>query len=115
MRRLPSLSTPPLIAIADEPLDDGHELIGAARLPSIDGFEIVPAWHARPPRRLRWVSAAAPLMAVAVAVGLWVLQGNDPSALRERPAAASASKMAATHALVVSAAPARAGSLRFGR
>ena len=118
MRRLPLFSTTPPITIADEPLGDGAALTAAEALLSSDGFEIVPAWQARPPRRLRRLSAAVPLVAVAAAAALWVGRDDDARALRERPASAVASETAPApaHALVVSAAPAaRAGSRRSGR
>src|SRR5687767_7425928 len=111
MRRPALFSTPPSIAIADEPLGDGVALTAADTLLSSDGFEIVPVWQARPPRRFRRLSAAVPLAAVAAAAALWVGRDDDARALRERPAAAVASEAAPAHALVVSAAPARrAGS-----
>lgn len=116
MRRPALFSTPPSITIADEPLGDGAAFTAAETLLSGDGFEIVPAWQARPPRRLQRLSAAVPLVAVAAAAALWVGRGDDARALRERPAPAVASETAPTHALVVSAAPARrAGSGRSGR
>ncbi|MGH2452024.1 MAG: hypothetical protein ACRDGE_12320 [Candidatus Limnocylindria bacterium] len=116
MRRPALFSTPPLIAIADEPLGGGAALTAAETLLSSDGFEIVPAWQAHPPRRLRRLSAAVPLVAVAAAAALWVGRDDGARALRERPASAVASETARAPALVVSAAPAgRAGSRRSGR
>jgi hypothetical protein len=119
MRRPEFFSTPPSIAIADEPLGVGAVLAAAEPLLSSDGFEIVPPWRARPPRRLRRLSAAVPpLLAVAAAATLWVGRDDDARALRERPPSAIASETAPApaHALVVSAAPAgRAGSRRSGR
>jgi hypothetical protein len=118
MRRPALFSTPPSIAIADEPLGDGAALMAADILRSGDGFEIVQAWQARPPRRLRRLSAAVPLVAIAAAAALWVGRDDDARALRERPPSAIASETAPApaHALVVSAAPAaRAGSRRSGR
>ena len=118
MRR-PALSfTPPSIAIADEPLGDGTAITAADILRSGDGFEIVPAWQARSPRRLRRLSAAVPLVALAAAAALWVGRDDDARALRERPPSAIASETAPApaHALIVSAAPAsRAESRRSGR
>jgi hypothetical protein len=108
MRHLPTLSTPPAIAITNEPLDDAAAL-SAAGLSSAEGLEIVPAWQARPPRRMRRLSAAVPLVAVLAASALWLERGGDARALRERPAAAAASE-AAPGALVVSAGPARRAS-----
>src|SRR5688500_14513363 len=101
MRRPAPFSTPPSIAIADEPLGGGAPLAAAKALPSSDGFEIVPAWQARPPRRLRRLSAAVPLVAVAAAAALWVGRDDDARALRERPASAPAAETAPAHALVV--------------
>jgi hypothetical protein len=115
MRRLPLVSTPPSIALADEQLDD-VAASAAASFVSTDGFEVVPAWQARPPRRVRQFSAVVPLVAVAAAAALWIGHDDDARALRERPAAAVASETSPTQALVVSAAPApRAGSRRSGR
>ena len=107
MRRQALFYTPPSITIADEPLGDGEALTAAETLLSSDGFELVPPWQARPPRRLRRLSAAIPLVAVAAAAALWVGHDDDARALRERPASAVASETAPAHALVVSAAPAR--------
>jgi len=116
MRRPALFFTPPSIAIADEPLGDGAALTAVEALLSSDGFEIVPAWQARPPRRLRRLSAAVPLVAVAAAAALWVGRDDDARAPRERPASAVASESVPAHALVVSADPAgRAGSRRSGR
>src|SRR5687767_7920276 len=116
MRRPALFSTPRSITIADEPLGGGAALAAAEALLSSDGFEIVPAWQARPPRRLRRLSAAVPLVAVAAAAALWVGRDDDARALREPPASAVASETAPTHALVVSAASAgHAGSRRSGR
>src|SRR3954451_10955109 len=107
MRHLPTLSTPPAIAITNEPLDDAAAL-SAAGLSSAEGLEIVPAWQARPPRRMRRLSAAVPLVAVLAASALWLERGGDARALRERPSAAASE--AAPGALVVSAGPARRAS-----
>src|SRR3954468_5154391 len=127
MRRPVLFSTPPSIAIADEPLGDGEALTAVEALLSSDGLEIVPAWQARapppprrrragrarPPRRLRRLSAVVALVAVAAAAALWVGRDDDARALRERPASAVASESVPAHALVVSADPAgRAGSRR---
>jgi hypothetical protein len=106
MRRLPLLSTPPPIAITDEPVDGGVSR-GPAAFASPDGFELVAAWQARPPRRVRRLSAVVPLLAVAGAAALWLGHGNDVRALPERPARAVASERAPTRALVVRAGPAR--------
>ena len=106
MRRLPLLSTPPPIAITDEPVDSGALPVPAA-FASPDGFELVAAWQARPPRRARQLSAAVPLLAVAAAAALWLGRGNEVRALPERPADTVASERTPTRALVVSAGPAR--------
>jgi hypothetical protein len=114
MRRSARFSTPPPIVIAGEPLGDG--VTAAQPLLSGHGIEIVPAWQARPPRRLRRLSAAVPMIAAAAAAALWLGHGDDARALRERPAAAVESEDARGPALVVSAAPARrAGWERGGR
>jgi hypothetical protein len=105
MRHLPILSTPPAITITNEPLDDAAAL-SATGLSSAEGLELVPAWQARPPRRMRRLSAVVPLVAVLAASVLWLERGGDARALRERPAAAVAPE-AAPVALVVSAGPAR--------
>jgi hypothetical protein len=116
MRRPALFSTPRLIAIADEALGDGEALTAAEALLSGDGFEMIPSWQARPPRRVRRLSATLPLVAVAAAAALWVGRDDDARALRERPASAVASETVPAHALVVSAAPAgRAVSRRAGR
>jgi hypothetical protein len=91
MRCLPLFSTPPSIAVADEPLDDAVAS-AAASLVSTAGLEFVPAWQARPARRVRRLSAAVPLVAVAAAAALWTGHDDDARALRERPAAAVASE-----------------------
>jgi hypothetical protein len=115
MRRLPLLSTPPSITIADEPLDGGPTPPAAVALASTDGFAVVPAWQAHSPRRLRPLTAAVPLIAVAVAAALWLGRDHDAQALRERPIAADSPNAAPAQALVVRAAPAgRAGSGRSG-
>src|SRR4051812_215805 len=108
MRRPALFSTPPSIAIAAEPLGDGAALTAADTLRWGGGFEIVPASQARPPRRLRRLSAAVPLVvAIAAAAALWVGRDDDARALREHPASAVASETTPAQALVVSAAPAR--------
>jgi hypothetical protein len=116
MRRPALFSSPPPIVIADEPLGDGAALMAADPLLCSEGLEIVPAWQARPPRRLRRVSAAVPLVAAAAAAALWVGRDDDARALRERAAPAVASETAPTRAVVVSAAhTGRAGAGESGR
>jgi hypothetical protein len=115
MRRPALFSAPPSIVIADEPVGDGGAHTAATILLSGGGLELVPAWEARPPRRVRRLSAVLPLVAVAAAAALWSGRGDDARALRERPAAV-ASELAHGQALVVSAAPARrAGLERAGQ
>jgi hypothetical protein len=109
MRRPALFTTPPPIAIADESLGYDAATAAAARAHSGHGLEIVLAWQARPPRRQRRLSAAVPLIAVAVAAALWIGRGDDARALRERPAAAAASETVRGQALVVGAAPAGRG------
>jgi hypothetical protein len=111
MRRLSLLSTPPPIAIADEPVDGGA-LPGLAGFASTDGFELVAAWQARPPRRARRVAAAVPLLAVAAATAFWLGRGDDVPALAQRPAHAVSSGRTPAQALVVSAGPARRADVR---
>jgi hypothetical protein len=116
MRHPALFSAPPSIAIVDESLDDGAAFPAAAPLLSGHGFEMVPAWQARPPRRLRWLSATVPLIASAAVAALLIGRGDDARALRERPAAAVVPETARGQALVVSAAPVRRdGSRRTGR
>ena len=116
MRRPALFHTPPSITIVEEPLSDGTAFTAAGVLPPVAGLEIVPAWHARPPRRLRRLSAAVPLVAGVAAAVLWVGRDDDARALRERPAAVVASETVRGQALVVSAAPARrSGSRKAGR
>jgi hypothetical protein len=107
MRRPAPFATPPAIVVVDESLGDDAASAAAQRLDSGHGLEIVPAWQARPPRRLRPLSAAVPLIAVAVAAARWIAGSDNAPALRERPAAAAASETARGQALVVSAAPTR--------
>jgi len=105
----------PLIGIADEPFDDGSQCIGTHPHPSTAGFEIVPAWQARPPRRLRRIAAALPLIAVAAAAAAAVEWGDETAAVRARPAAAGSRVTATTQALVVHAAAVDARSARSAR
>jgi hypothetical protein len=67
----------------------------------------VPAWQARPPRHLRRLSVAVPLLATVAAAALWLGRGDDVRALPERPTAAIASERTPMRALVVSATPIR--------
>jgi hypothetical protein len=111
MRCLLLLSAPPSIAVTDEPLAGGGTS-GPVAFGSTDGFELVAAWQARPPRRVRRLSAAVPLLAVAATAALWVGRGDDVRALPERPADAVAPERSPGRALVVSAGPARRADLR---
>src|SRR4051794_6825096 len=104
MRRRLLLATPPRIAIADEPLDSGATS-GPAAFSSPEGFELVAAWQARPPRRVRRLSAAVPLLAVVAAAAVWLGREDDVRALPERPASAVGSERVPGRALVVSAEP----------
>jgi DNA-binding transcriptional LysR family regulator len=82
---LPALVTsPPPIEIAEEPLGDGAAPTAADALLSGDGFAIVPGWQARPPRRLRRLSVAVPIVAGVAAAALWIGRDDDARALRER-------------------------------
>ena len=105
MRGPALLSTPPSIMIADEPLGDGAATTVAEALLSSDGIEIVPAWQARPPRRMRRLSPAVPFLALAVAGALWIGRDDNARTLRDAPAGAVASEAAPGEALVVSADP----------
>ncbi len=116
MRPLPLLSTPPAINVADEPW--GARAAGRAgdTPPFPNGFELVPAWQARPSRRLRRLPVAVvPAMAVAVLVVLSAGREHDARALRE-PTAAQRSTSAPASPLVVRAAnPGRVLGRRSGR
>src|SRR4051794_26276998 len=101
MRPLPLLSTPQAIHVADEPLDALTADRSADAPPSSNGFELAPAWQARPPRRLRRLPAVlVPAMAVAVLVALSADHEHDAQALRD-PTAAQPSTSAPAIALVV--------------
>jgi hypothetical protein len=69
MRRIRILSAPPAILIDEEPLGVDP---GDSPPVSIEGFELVPAWQARPARGRRRVLAAIPALAGAAAVALSV-------------------------------------------
>src|SRR4051812_13255227 len=96
------LSAPPAIAIDDEPLvADRSDWVPI----SVEGFELVPAWHARPARARRRVLATVPVLAVAAAVALSVGPGHGATPMRAgavKPAAP------ARPALVLQASPAPA-------
>jgi hypothetical protein len=72
MRRPAPFSSPPSIGIAYESLGDIAALTDAVAAVSGHGFEIVPAWQARPPRRLRRRSAIVALIVAALAAALCI-------------------------------------------
>src|SRR3954447_16874341 len=103
------LPAPPAIAIDDEPLvayrSDWVPI-------SVEGFELVPAWHARPARARRRVLTTVPVLAVASAVVLAVGPGHGATPMRAgavKPAAP------ARPALVVQASPAPATDVSRAR
>src|SRR4051794_38141948 len=102
MLRTRLLSAPPAIAIDDEPLvADCTEWVPI----SVEGFELMPAWQARPVRARRRVLATVPVLAVGAAVALSVGPGHGATPMRAggvKPAAPS------RPALVVQASPAAA-------
>jgi hypothetical protein len=102
MLRTRLLSAPPAIAIDDEPLVADH----SDWVPiSVEGFELVPAWQARPARARRRVLATVPVLAVAAAVAISVGPRHGATPIRAgavKPAAPS------RPALVVQASPAPA-------
>src|SRR4051794_11894954 len=109
MLRTRLLSAPPAIAIDDEPLvADRSDWVPI----SVEGFELVPTWQARPARARRRVLATVPVLAVAAAVALSVGAGNGATPMRAgavKPAAP------ARPALVVQASPAPAIDSLDGR
>ena len=109
MLRIRLLSSPPAIAIDDEPLgvDDGDWPSASAV-----GFELVPAWQARPARGGRRVLATLPALAVAVAVALSVGPRHDAAPMR---AGAVAPAAPARPALVVEASPPPASDVSGAR
>src|SRR3954452_560623 len=109
MLRTRLLSAPPAIAIDDEPLvADRSDWVAI----SVEGFERVPVWQARPARARRRVLATVPVLAVAAAVALSVGPGRGATPVRSggvKPAAP------ARPALVVQALPARASEVSGAR
>src|SRR4051812_24301172 len=102
MLRTRLLSASPAIAIDDEPLvADRSDWVPIA----VEGFELVPAWQARPARARRRVLATVPVLAVAAAVALSVRPGNGATPMR---AGAVKSVVQRRPALVVQASPAPA-------
>src|SRR3954451_15642617 len=79
MRRIRILSAPPAIAIDEAPL--GIEP-GDSPPASVQRFELVPAWQARPARGRRRVLATVPGLAGAAAVALSVSGGHDATRIR---------------------------------
>src|SRR3954468_2194607 len=114
MRKLTHASDPapdraPSVVIDDEPLgvDPGDPAPGSGA-----GFELVPAWQARPGRSRRRALAPLPALAVAAAVALSVGTGRDATPVRAgqvRPADP------ARPALVVQASPAPPTDVSRGR
>src|SRR4051794_28601277 len=102
MLRTRLLPAPPAIAIDDEPLvADRSDWVAI----SVEGFELVPAWQARPARGRRRVLATVAVLAVAAAVTLSFGAGHGATPMRAgavKPAAPS------RPALVVQASPAPA-------
>jgi hypothetical protein len=102
MRRLRILFAPPAIAIDEEPL--GVEP-GDSPPVSVEGFELMPPWQARPARGRRRTLATVPALAGAAAVALSVSGGHDATPIR---AVAVQPAAPARPALVVQASPAPA-------
>src|SRR3954454_4148187 len=74
MRRIRIFSAPPAIVIDEEPLGVDP---GDSPPVSVEGFELVRAWQARPARGRRRVLATVPALAGAAAVALSVSGGHD--------------------------------------
>src|SRR3954454_16304952 len=102
MLRTRLLPAPPAIAIDDQRLvADRRDWVPI----SVEGFELVPAWQARPARARRRVLATVPVLAVAADVALSVGPAHGATPVRAgavKPAAP------ARPALVVQASPAPA-------
>src|SRR3954454_2721582 len=79
MRRMRIFSAPPAIVIDEEPLGADP---GDSRPSCVEGFELVPAWQARPARGRRRVLAAIPALAGAAAVALSVSGGHGATPVR---------------------------------
>src|SRR3954449_8677777 len=67
MRRIRILSAPPAIVIDEEPLGADR---GDSPPVCVEGFELVPAWQARPARGPRRALGGLPALAGAAAVAL---------------------------------------------
>src|SRR4051812_35026772 len=79
MRRLQILSTPPAIVIDEEAL--GVDA-GESAPVSVEGFELVPAWQARPARGKWRALATLPVLAGAAAVALSASGGHGTTSMR---------------------------------
>src|SRR4051812_41857655 len=116
MRQLPLLCTPPAFSVADEPMDPGAAGPAADAQVYANGFELVPAWQARPARSVRRLAVVAVgTVAVAVAVALAAGRGNDAQALRERTAAHRGTSAPASPLVVRAASPERGVARRSRR
>jgi hypothetical protein len=102
MHRVPFLTAPTSIVIDDEPLgvNRGDWPPGSAA-----GFELVPAWQARPGGRSRRRALTTLPALVAAAVALSIGPGRGATPVRPGPARAV---VPARPALVVQASPAPA-------
>jgi hypothetical protein len=79
MRRIRILSAPPAIVIDEEPLGVDP---GDSPPASVEGFELVPAWQARPARGRRRLLAAVPALAGVAAVALSAIGGHGARPVR---------------------------------
>src|SRR3954471_21546615 len=79
MRRIRILSAPPAIVIDEEPLGVDP---GDSPPVCVEGFELVPAWQARPAPGRRRVLAAIPALAGATAVALSVSGSHNATPMR---------------------------------
>src|SRR4051812_867305 len=105
MLRIGLLSTPPAIVIDDEALGVDH---GDWPPVSVAGFELVPAWQARPARARRRLLATVPVLAVVAAVAVSVGPGHGATPM---PAGAVKPAVPRRPALVVQALPAPASEV----
>src|SRR3954470_5069841 len=109
MRRIRIFSAPPAILIDEEPLAVDP---GDSPPVCVEGFELVPAWQARPARGRRRVLAAIPAVAGAAPVALSV-SGSDGAtptragAVRRTAPARPALVVRASSALATGGAAAR--------
>jgi hypothetical protein len=79
MRQIRILSAPAAILIDEEPLAVDP---GDSPPVSVEGFELVPAWQARPARGKRRALAALPALAGAAAVALSASGGHGTTPMR---------------------------------